>query len=78
MVNLRNPKRQAGYPHLKDLKKVNLSCGPSEVLDLLRGKVLGILTALGPRTILRLYYPNHTLYTFGSFVTKVIIEVIAS
>lgn len=77
-VNLRNPKGQAGYPHLRDLKKVHSSCGLSQVLDLFRGKVLGILTELEPRTILRLYYPNHTRYTFGYFGTKVIIEVIVS
>lgn len=77
-VNLRNQIRPAGYPHLKDLKKVDLSCGPSEVSDLFRGKVLGFQTELGPRIISRLYHPNHTLYTLGAFVTKVIIEVIVS
>lgn len=77
-VNLRNQVRPAVYPHPKDLKKVNLSCGPSEVLGLFRTEVLGIQTELGPRIISRLYYPNYTLYTFGSFVTKVIIEVLVS
>lgn len=73
-VSLRNLIRP-GVSLRKDMKE-DLSCGSSEVLALLRGKGLSLQTELGPRIILRLYYPNHTLYTFEYFLTNVIIKII--
>lgn len=73
-VSLRNLIRP-GVSLRKDTKE-DLSCGSSEVLALFRSKGLSLQTELGSRIILRLYYPNHTLYTFEYFLTNVIIKII--
>lgn len=45
-VNLRNLIRPNCYPFVKDLKKVNLPCGCSKVLNLFWGEMLGLQTGI--------------------------------